>query len=335
VNYTLKKISEILDAELVGDDDFEINQVSSFENATNNSVVFFSDKKFLKHLESTKSQTVITKKSLSKYCKNNILICENPYLVFAKLSHILNKNNSLDYKTHKSVVCSSEKLNSKIQLEPNVVIGNDVNFSDNVFIGANSYIADNVHIGADSYIYPNVTIYKDVKIGSNVIIHSGSVIGSDGFGYANSEGEWVKIPQIGSVRIGNNVEIGSNTSIDRGTLDDTFIGNGVKIDNQIQIAHNVYIGDNTAIAGCVGIAGSAKIGKNCTIGGGAGIQGHIEICDNVQITGMTKVSCNIKEAGTYSSGTPIMSNKTWLKNAARFKQLNNLFIKYKKNIDKN
>ena len=157
------------------------------------------------------------------------------------------------------------------------------------------------------------------------------MIGSDGFGYVNDKNSWYKIPQIGGVVIGNDVEIGSNTSIDRGTLDNTIIGNGVKIDNQIQIAHNVEIGDNTAIAGCAGIAGSAKIGKNCTIGGGAGIQGHIKICDNTQITGMTKVSCDIKEAGVYSSGTPLMSNAQWLKSAARFKKLNELFLKIKKN----
>ena len=184
---------------------------------------------------------------------------------------------------------------------------------------------------SNSYIYSNVVIYANVKIGNNIIIHSGTVIGSDGFGYVNDKNFWYKIPQTGGVIIGNDVEIGSNTSIDRGTLDNTIIGNGVKIDNQIQIAHNVAIGDNTAIAGCVGIAGSAKIGKNCTIGGGAGIQGHIEICDNTQITGMTKVSCNIKEAGVYSSGTPLMSNEEWLKNAARFKKLNELFLKIKKN----
>tara|TARA_B100000767_G_scaffold273577_1_gene304113 strand:- start:4435 stop:5430 length:996 start_codon:yes stop_codon:yes gene_type:complete len=330
VNYTLKKLSEIFNVDFIGEKNYIIDRVSSFENATDTSVVFLSDKKFLKFLDKTKAKVIITTKSLSEFCNVNMIISENPYLLFAKISQLINKKDVLVYGIHNSVVSSTNNLNSKILVQPNVVIGEQVKLGDNIFIGANSYIGDSVKIGDNAYIYPNVTIYGNVQIGSNIVIHSGSVIGSDGFGYVNESGVWVKIPQIGGVQIGDNVEIGSNTSIDRGALDNTIIGNGVKIDNQIQIAHNVHIGDNTAIAGCVGIAGSAKIGKNCTIGGGAGIQGHVEICDNTQITGMTKVSCNIKEAGVYSSGTPLMLNKKWLKNAARFKQLNELFLKYKK-----
>lgn len=330
MNYTLKKISELLNAEIIGDENYIVDRVSSLENATSTSIVFVSDKKFLKFLDSTKSKVVITTKALSKSCNLNIIVGENPYLLFSKVSKLINKKDDLIYSVHDSVFTLTSILNKKIKVEPNVVIGKNVKLGDNTFIGANCYIGDSVDIGENSYVYPNVTIYNNVKIGNNIIIHSGTVIGSDGFGYANDGENLVKIPQIGSVQIGDNVEIGSNTSIDRGTLDNTIIGNGVKIDNQIQIAHNVYIDDNTAIAGCVGIAGSARIGKNCVIGGGVGIQGHIEICDNVIITGMAKVSGDIKEAGVYSSGTPLMLNKKWLKNAVRFKQLNELFLKYKK-----
>ena len=330
MNYTLKKLSDIFDFDFIGDGNYIIDQVSSFENATDTSIVFLSDKKFLRFLGKTRAKVIITTKSLSKFCNVNMIVSENPYLLFAKISQLLNKKDTLTYDIHHSAVCSTNNLNNKILVSPNVVIGKDVNFGDNTFIGANCYIGDSVSIGQNAHIFPNVTIYANVKIGKNVIIHSGTVIGSDGFGYANEKENWVKMPQIGGVEIGDNVEIGSNTSIDRGALDNTIIGSGVKIDNQVQIAHNVHIGDNTAIAGCVGIAGSAIIGKNCTIGGGAGIQGHIEICDNTQITGMTKVSCNIKEAGVYTSGTPLMLNKQWLKNTARFKQLNELFLKYKK-----
>ncbi len=330
MNYTLKKISELFNADIIGDENYEVDQVSSLENATSSSVVFVSDEKFLKFLDNSKSKVVITTKALSKSCNLNVIISENPYLLFSKVSKLINKVDDLVYSVHESVCTSTRNLNKKIVVEPNVVIGKNVQLGDNTFIGANCYIGDFVDIGENSYIYPNVTIYNNVKIGNNIIVHSGTVIGSDGFGYANDEKILVKIPQVGGVQIGDNVEIGSNTSIDRGTLDNTIIGNGVKIDNQIQIAHNVQIGDNTAIAGCAGIAGSAKIGKNCIIGGAAGIQGHIEICDNVKITGMAKVACNIKEAGVYSSGTPLMLNKKWLKNAARFKQLNELFLKYKK-----
>jgi UDP-3-O-[3-hydroxymyristoyl] glucosamine N-acyltransferase len=329
VNYTLKNISKIFNAELIGDEDYSINQVSSIVNASEKSIVFFSSKKYLESLKKSKAKVVITTKELSKFCNHNIIISENPYVLFAKISQLLNKKKDLNYRIHSSLVSYSENLSKKIVIDPNVVIGENVHIGDNSFIGANCSIGDNVEIMSGAYIFPNVTIYKNVNIGENVIIHSGTVIGSDGFGYANENNSWIKIPQIGGVEIGNNVEIGSNTSIDRGALDNTVIGDGVKIDNQIQIAHNVQIGENTAIAGCVGIAGSAKIGKNCTIGGGAGIQGHINICDNSHITGMTKVSSDIKKPGIYTSGTPLMLNKDWLKNAARFKKLNELFIKNK------
>ena len=329
MNYTVKNISKTFNVDFFGDENYSINQVSSIVNATEKSIVFLSNKKFLKLLNSTKSKVVITTKELSKFCDNNIIISENPYLLFAKISQLINKENNIKYNVHSSVVSFTKNLNSKILIEPNVFIGKNVEIGDESFIGFNSCIGDDVKIAYGARIFPNVTIYNNVIIGSNVTIHSGTVIGADGFGYANENNSWVKIPQIGGVEIGNNVEIGSNTSIDRGTLDNTIIRSGVKIDNQIQIAHNVEIGENTAIAGCVGIAGSAKIGKNCTIGGGAGIQGHITICDNTQITGMTKVSCDIKKAGVYSSGTPLMLNKEWLKNAARFKKLNELFLKYK------
>ena len=329
MNYTVKNISKIFDVKFFGDENFYIDQVSSIECATERSIVFLSDKKYLKLLNRTKSKVVITTEEFAEFCNNNVIISKNPYLLFAKISQLINKEANLNYNIHKSVISYTKKLGDKILIEPNTVIGKNVAIGGESFVGSNSYIGDNVKIGSGARIFQNVTIYKNVVIGRNVVIHSGTVVGSDGFGYANENNSWIKIPQIGSVEIGNNVEIGSNTSIDRGTLDNTIIGSGVKIDNQIQIAHNVEIGENTAIAGCVGIAGSAKIGKNCTIGGGAGIQGHISICDNTQITGMTKVSCDIKKAGVYTSGTPLMLNKEWLKNAARFKKLNELFLKYK------
>ena len=329
MNYTLKKISELLKVDIVGDENFVVNQVSSLENATSTSVVFISDKKFLKFLDNTKSKVVITTELLSKSCNLNIIICENPSLIFSKVSKLINKPDDLVYSVHDSVCTLTSNLNKKITVEPNVVIGKNVQLGNNAFIGANCYIGDYVDIGENSYIYPNVTIYNNVKIGNNIVIHSGTVIGSDGFGYTMDGKNLVKMPQIGGVKIGDNVEIGSCTSIDRGALDNTIIGNGVKIDNQIQIAHNVHIGDNTAISGCVGIAGSAKIGKNCVIGGGVGIKDHVEICDNAIITGMAKVRGDIKEAGMYSSGTPLMLNNEWLKAAARFKQLNKFFLKLK------
>ena len=330
MNYTLKNISKIFNAEFSGDGDYFVNKVSSIESASETSIVFLSNKKYLDLLGKTKSKVVITTLELSKFCKHNIIITKNPHALFAKISNLLNAELDFEYHIHSSVISGTKNLNKHIHIGANVVLGKGIEIGNKSFIGSNCSIGDNVKISTGAYIHPNVTIYNNVIIGENVIIHSGTVIGSDGFGYAYEDNSWIKIPQIGGVLIGDNVEIGSNTSIDRGTLDNTIIGNGVKIDNQIQIAHNVQIGENTAIAGCVGIAGSAKIGKNCTIGGGAGIQGHIEICDNTQITGMAKVSSNIKKSGVYSSGTPLMLNNDWLKSAVRFKKLNEFFIKNKK-----
>ena len=326
MEYTLKQIAKELDVEVIGDANFIVDSVASLESARNSSVVFVSDKKFLDSLERTKSKVVVTTKDYSEFCNDNIILSDDPYLIFAKISSLFEKELDITKYIHDSAIVKSE-INADIFISENVVIEENVNIGNNSYIGAGSYIGENVTIGINSYIYPNVSIYKDTVIGANAKIHSGVVIGCDGFGYALDGKSWFKIPQTGKVIIGENVEIGSNTTIDRGTLDNTEIGNGVKLDNQIQVAHNVIIGENTAIAACVGIAGSAKIGRNCTIGGMAGIQGHIEICDNTQVTGMAKISCSIKKPGIYASGTPTMPYKDWLKSAALFKKLDKLFEK--------
>jgi UDP-3-O-[3-hydroxymyristoyl] glucosamine N-acyltransferase len=179
-------------------------------------------------------------------------------------------------------------------------------------------------LGAFSRLGANVVVCHDVRIGERVTIAPGAVIGSDGFGLAKDQGKWLKVPQLGSVRIGNDVDIGANTTIDRGALEDTILEEGVRLDNQIQVAHNVFIGAHTAIAGCVGISGSARIGRNCMIGGGAGIVGHLEITDNVVVTGMTMVTKSITEPGVYSSGVPAQDNDSWNRNYARLRQLDKL-----------
>ncbi|MBU1559128.1 MAG: UDP-3-O-(3-hydroxymyristoyl)glucosamine N-acyltransferase, partial [Gammaproteobacteria bacterium] len=179
-------------------------------------------------------------------------------------------------------------------------------------------------LGDNCRLWPKVTLYYDVQLGHRAIIHSGVVIGSDGFGIAPYQGKWQKVPQLGGVRIGNDVEIGANTTIDRGAIDHTVIEDSVKLDNQIQIAHNVYIGAYTAIAGCVGVAGSATIGKHCLIGGASNINGHITITDGVIVTGMSMVTNSIKEPGIYSSGTGVMENRNWQKNVVRFRQLDKI-----------
>ncbi len=203
-------------------------------------------------------------------------------------------------------------------------IGAGVQIAGGCYIGAGSTI------GADSRVSANVVICHGVTIGERVNIAPGAVIGSDGFGLANEDGKWINVPQLGSVRIGDDVDIGANTTIDRGALEDTVLEEGVRLDNQIQVAHNVHIGAHTAIAGCVGISGSARIGKHCMIGGGAGIVGHLEIADNVVITGMTMVTRSISRPGVYSSGVPAQDNDSWNRNYARLRQLDKLARKVQK-----
>jgi UDP-3-O-[3-hydroxymyristoyl] glucosamine N-acyltransferase len=193
-----------------------------------------------------------------------------------------------------------------------------------VTVGAHCFIGARCEIGEGGWLAPRVTLYHDVRIGKRVVIQSGAVLGGEGFGFANEKGVWQKIAQIGGVLVGDDVEIGVNTAIDRGALADTVLGNGVKLDNQIQIAHNVQIGDHTAMAACVGISGSTKIGKHCMLAGGVGLVGHIEICDNVFITGMTMVTHSITEKGSYSSGTAMQPAAEWRKSAARIRQLDDI-----------
>jgi len=204
------------------------------------------------------------------------------------------------------------------------VIGDSVRIGRNAIIGAGCVIGAGSIIDDDSRLVANVSICDHVRIGKRVLIHPGAVIGSDGFGLVNDSGEWLKVPQLGTVSIGNDVALGANTTIYLGSLDDTVIEDGVKLDNQIQFAHNVHIGAHTAIAGCVGIAGSTRIGRYCAIGGGVGITGHLEIADNVHVTAMSLVTQSITEAGVYSSGTPLQTNSKWRRNFVRFGQLDEM-----------
>lgn len=241
----------------------------------------------------------------------------NPYLTYARMAQILDTTPQPAQDIAPSAVIDpSAKLGNNVAIGANAVIESGVVLGDNVVIGAGCFVGKNTKIGAGSRLWANVTIYHEIEIGENCLIQSSTVIGADGFGYANDRGNWVKIPQLGRVIIGDRVEIGACTTIDRGALDDTLIGNGVIIDNQCQIAHNVVIGDNTAVAGGVIMAGSLKIGRYCMIGGASVINGHMEICDKVTVTGMGMVMRPISEPGVYSSGIPLQPNKAWRKTAA-------------------
>jgi len=325
VHYTLGQLAEQLGLRLDGDAGHVISRISTLSNAAPDSITFLADSRYRKYLDGCQAGAVILRESEREYCPVNVLISDNPYLSYAQLTALFAAQDSDDEALHASAVIHPEAtLGQAVRVGANTVIGKGVVLEDGVSIGAGCVIAEGSRIGKDSRLYANVTIYHDCQVGERAVLHAGAVIGSDGFGFANDKGKWVKIHQLGRVIIGNDVEIGANTSVDRGAIEDTVIGDGVKLDNQIQIAHNVRVGNNTAMAGCVGVAGSADIGANCAIGGGVGILGHLKIADGVTVTAMSLVPNSIKESGVYSAGTPLEPKAQWQKNYVRFKQLDDM-----------
>jgi len=329
VNLKLSEIIANLGGRLEGKDVF-VRRISSLATANNGDITFFSDTRLIAELKSTLANAVIISEDNKHLTNLPKIITDNPYAYFARLSAVLNPNDIPNpYTYQNSTIHPSVKINKTCFIGPNVVIEENVFLDEGVNIGANSYIGKNVTIAKNTLIDPNVTIYHDCIIGSECHISSGVVIGCDGFGYAEFEGAWVKIPQIGRVVVGNNVDIGSNTSIDRGALDDTVISDGVKMDNQIQIGHNCKIGEHTIIAGCVGIAGSARIGKYCRFGGAAMILGHLTIADYVTISPGSMVTRSINKKGTYTALMPFQEHSEWLKTAANLRRFAELTDKIK------
>lgn len=315
--FRLEQLAEQLGATLYGDGELIITGVASMKSATQGQITFLSDKKFQNNLSSCDASAVVMTEDSLKYWSGAALIVKDPYLCYAKLAQILD-TTPLPAKdiADSAVIDPTVKLGNNIAIGANAVIESGVVLGDNCIIGAGCFIGKDTIIGAGTKLWSNISIYHNCVVGENCLIQSGTVIGADGFGYANDKGKWIKIPQLGRVVIGNNVEIGASTTIDRGALDDTVIGNGVIIDNQCQIAHNDIIGDHTAVAGGVIMAGSLTIGRHCLIGGASVINGHMEICDQVTVTGMGMVMRPITEPGVYSSGIPLQQNKVWRKTAS-------------------
>jgi UDP-3-O-[3-hydroxymyristoyl] glucosamine N-acyltransferase len=311
-----------LGGELIGDSNILINSVASLESAHKNSISFFNNPRYSDLLRTTKAAVVIVNRESLSFRSGVSIVIDNPYLYFAKVSQLLNPSKSLKKEVHKSaIIHPSCKLGLDIYIGPNVVIDENVSIDDGVVIHAGSMIEADSVIGKASVIHPHVVIKANTVIGKNCTLYAGCVIGSDGFGYAKDDNKWIAIPQTGRVILGDNVDIGSNSTIDRGTLDDTIISSGVKIDNLVQIGHNCMIGENTIISGCVGIAGSAKIGKNCAIGGAAMILGHLSITDNVTISPGSMITRSIKTSGTYTALMPFQDHEAWLKTAAKIRRL--------------
>ena len=296
---TLGQIVARLGGRVAGDPATVVHQVASLENAEARHISFFTGVRHRAKLAATRAGALIVGADGEGETTRPRIVADNPYLYFARVSQLFNPVVAQPAGVHPSaVVAKSAKLGARVS------------------IGAGCVIGEDVEIGEDSCLYPRVVLYAGCKLGKRVIAHSGVVIGADGFGIADDGGRWVKIPQIGGVRIGDDVEIGANTTIDRGALDDTVIEEGVKLDNQIQIGHNTRIGAHTAIAGCVGIAGSADIGRHCTFGGAAMILGHLKIVDHVNISAGTFVSRSILKPGTYTGIYPVDEHDNWARAAA-------------------
>ncbi len=321
----LGQLAEILGATLRGDPEKEITGLATLQEAGPAQLSFLANPQYRKYLADCQAGAVLLKAAEAEVYAGNALVVDNPYLAYAGISHLFDPKPKAAPGIHPSAVVAADALiDPAASVGALAVIESGARIGAGVTIGAQCFIGARCEIGDGGWLAPRVTLYHDVRIGKRVVIQSGAVLGGEGFGFANEKGVWHKIAQIGGVVVGDDVEIGVNTAIDRGALADTIIGNGVKLDNQIQIAHNVQVGDHTAMAACCGISGSTKIGKHCMLAGGVGLVGHIEICDNVFLTGMTMVTHSITEPGSYSSGTAMQPAAEWRKSAARIRQLDDI-----------
>ncbi|MFJ4444150.1 UDP-3-O-(3-hydroxymyristoyl)glucosamine N-acyltransferase [Pseudomonas sp. NPDC089422] len=325
VTMTLGQLAEALGATLKGPEALQITGLATLQEAGPGQLSFLANPQYRKYLDTCQAAAVLLKAADAEGFSGNALIVADPYLAYARISHLFDPKPKAVAGIHPSaVVAEDAQVDASASVGPFAVIESGARIDANVSIGAHCFIGARCVVGEGGWLAPRVTLYHDVTIGKRVVIQSGAVIGGEGFGFANEKGIWRKIAQIGGVTIGDDVEIGVNTAVDRGALSDTRIGDGVKLDNQIQIAHNVQIGDHTAMAACVGISGSTRIGKHCMLAGGVGLVGHIDICDNVFVSGMTMVTRSITEPGSYSSGTAMQPLADWRKSAARIRQLDDM-----------
>jgi UDP-3-O-[3-hydroxymyristoyl] glucosamine N-acyltransferase len=321
-SYSLNELRSRFGGEVVGDPEVRVSRVSTLENAESDSITFLANELYLRHLKTTRAGAVIIAPSARNATQVARIVCPNPYAYFARVSALLNPPRTAAPGVHASASIHPEaQVHPGAEIGPFVTIERMARVDEGAVIGAGCHIGEYGAIGRDARLYPGVTVYHRCSVGARTIVHSGAVIGADGFGIAFDEERWVKVPQVGAVRIGDECEIGANTTIDRGAIEDTVIEEGVKLDNQIQIAHNVRIGAHTAIAACTGIAGSAQIGRHCRIGGGVGIAGHVTIADRVEISGHTAVTKSIPAPGVFTGVYPFESNRDWRRNAAQLRHL--------------
>jgi UDP-3-O-[3-hydroxymyristoyl] glucosamine N-acyltransferase len=319
--FSLDQLVARLGGEVVGDGTVVVARVASLEKAGVGDISFLANPKLRGQLAASRAAALILRPDARELTSRPRILAADPHVYFARVAQLLNPAPPVIGGVAPTASVASA-VPASVFVGAGASIGTDVQIGDGSHIGPGCIIGDRVRIGARCRLHGRVSIYPDCVIGDDAIIHAGAVIGADGFGFAReSDGSWVKIPQIGRVVIGNDVEIGANTTIDRGALDDTVIEDGVKLDNLIQIAHNVHIGAHTIMAGCVGVAGSTRIGKRCMFGGQAGISGHLTIADDVVISGCTLVSKSITKPGVYTANLPLQTREDWVRNFAHLRRL--------------
>lgn len=325
ISYTASELAERFELELHGDGSTPVTGVATLANAGPGQLSFLANPRYRSQLEGSQAAVIVLRADDLAHAPGTALIARDPYTTYARISALFEKIPSRAPGIHPSAVIDpSATVAASAHIGAFVSIGANSQVGDAAIIGPGCVIGEDCVVGAGSELIARVTLVTRVNIGARVRIHPGAVLGAAGFGLAMDAGRWLNVPQLGGVRIGDDCEIGANTCIDRGALEDTVLDADVRVDNLVQIAHNVQIGSHTAIAGSTGIAGSAKIGRYCLLGGAVGVVGHLEICDKVVVTGKSVVRNSITEPGEYSSGTPLTDNRTWRKNAARFKQLDTL-----------
>jgi UDP-3-O-[3-hydroxymyristoyl] glucosamine N-acyltransferase len=308
--------------ELSGDPDALVDHVAPLSSAGPGALSFLANPRLASQLAGTRATAVVLEAHSAAACPVAALITPNPHALFARIAGLIHPPPPLRPGIHPTaLIDASARIDAGCEIAPHAIIGPGAAIGARCLIGPACLIGEGVHVGADCRLLARVTLEHAVHIGERVLIHAGAVIGADGFGLAREGGRWLKVPQVGSVRIGDDVEIGANTTIDRGAMDDTVIGDGVKLDNQIQIGHNVQIGAHTAIAACTGVSGSVIIGARCVIAGACGLSGHIEICDDVVLTGMSMVPHSVTKPGVYTSVIPVEPIRRWWRILATLKLL--------------
>ncbi|WP_417472796.1 UDP-3-O-(3-hydroxymyristoyl)glucosamine N-acyltransferase [Luteimonas mephitis] len=324
-SYSVAEIAARFGLETRGDAATRISSVATLARAGAGQLAFLANPRYRSQLADSAAAAVVMRAADAEGHAGTALVAADPYVAFAKIAALFDPPPPLQPGVHASaVVDASAQIDAQAQVGPFTSIGARSRIAAGAVIGPGCVIGDDCVVGEGCVLVARVTLVRRVRLGQRVLVHPGAVLGADGFGLAMDAGRWIKVPQQGGVVVGDDCEIGANTTIDRGAIEDTVLGEDVRLDNQIQIGHNVRIGAHTAMAGCAAVAGSATIGSYCLVGGAAGILGHLEVCDRVMITAMSLVTSSIHEPGEYSSGTPLMPNREWRRNAARFRQLDTL-----------